>query len=248
MVAAMMRSGFISWVARTLIVSGDDACLVLLSDAMKGTGFDLTQATNIDQAVGVVRDQLLDLVIMDYNTDPDGTLAFCRKMRRDPQTCGVTIVMIGSVQDDREVVNSLWVGADGFIEQPVTDEMLVAQVKCLLRRYAASACSPRAGGSQEPSAVQVGDLLVDPRQYEAYLGGHRLGLTVSEFRILYLLASRPGRTLTRDDILQSMHGTATEVSDRTVDSRVHSLRRKLGDDQKYIETVRSVGYRMASQF
>lgn len=250
MITALMRSGFLSDVASTLIVSTDPERHQTLSETLSGKGFEIQNAGSLKDAEQIVMERLLELVLLDYSSDPEVTVKFCRRIRRDPQTCGMTVVFVGSAVNERDIVKVLWVGADEFIELPADTAVLVARLKSLMRRHAAGACHHDHAHLTTPTTsrprrrFRIGDLHIDPQRYQAYFRSKRLDLTVGEFRILFALAERPGQVLSRETLVQAMHGHESGVNDRAMDSRIYSIRKRLGECGDYIETVYGVGYRL----
>lgn len=243
MKTALMRSGFLSMVAKTLLVSDRSSFQYEVRNALRGQGFDICSVTSLDEADEELRQRLIELVVIHHDSDPEGALALCRRIRRDPLVCGITVVMAGDAVDERDLVKALWVGADEFIEMPVEDPVLVARLKSLMRRQAAGVCETDSGRHRD-SSIRVGELVLDPKSYRSWFAGCALDLTVVEFRIIRLLAGRPGDVVPRDRIVEALHGELATVDQRSIDSRIYSLRKKLGENADYIETVRGAGYRL----
>jgi DNA-binding response OmpR family regulator len=144
--------------------------------------------------------------------------------------------MLTALSEEIDQVTGLEIGADDYITKPFSVRALVARVRALLRRTR--------GEVKAPSLVRVGGLEIDPDKYAVTLNGMPIKFTPNEFKILYLLASRAGQTFTREQLLEDLHGAASSM-DRSVDSHVKNLRRKLetAAGHPMIETVYGIGYR-----
>jgi two-component system phosphate regulon response regulator PhoB len=146
--------------------------------------------------------------------------------------------MLTAKGEEADVVTGLELGADDYVTKPFSTRVLIARIKVALRRQS------RNETEDENSLVQVGQLAIDPLRHEARVAGAAAPLTRTEFRILHLLARRPGRVFTRAQIVQAAQGDNVAVTDRSVDVHIVALRRKLGDAGRYIQTIRGVGYRI----
>jgi len=160
----------------------------------------------------------------------------CRQLRADSRTSTVPIIMLTARAAETDRIVGLEVGADDYVTKPFSPRELVARVRAVLRRAAAP---PVDGGA----VIRRGALLIDKGRHEVLYNGKPLSLTATEFRILEFLASRPGHVLSRDQIINTALGSDAAVTDRTIDVHMTSLRRKLGDGGKQIETVRGFGYK-----
>ena len=161
----------------------------------------------------------------------------CRRIRA---TSDVPILLLTARSGEGDTVIGLDMGADDYVVKPFSPRELMARVRALLRRR-------RADGSEEEALLVAGPLEVEPDAVEARLDGRPLDLTPFEFRILHGLMRRPGRVLSRDELIDALHGDGDPgIFDRTIDVHLGRLRRKLGDDPsrpRFIATVRTVGYK-----
>jgi two-component system alkaline phosphatase synthesis response regulator PhoP len=151
--------------------------------------------------------------------------------------------MLTAKSEESDIVAGLELGADDYITKPFSPKVLVARVRTVLRRRARSTSQ----ASDETQAIQVYDLAIHPGRHEVRVGKTLVELTSSEFRLLWLLARRPGWVLTRNQIVNAIRGEDYPVTDRSVDVHVVGLRKKLGRAGEYIETVRGVGYRFKEE-
>lgn len=165
-------------------------------------------------------------------------LEVCRRIRSDPRTASVPIVMLTAKGEESDIVIGLELGADDYVTKPFSPRVLTARIKSVLRRQATNA------NPSDEKVVSVGNLAIDRSRHEVCVAGAPVSLTHTEFSIALFLAHRPGRVFTRDQIVHGIRGEQVVVTDRSVDVHIVSLRRKLGDAGRYIQTVRGVGYRM----
>jgi two-component system alkaline phosphatase synthesis response regulator PhoP len=164
-------------------------------------------------------------------------LEVCRRLKADPRTRGILIVMLTAKGEEADMVAGLERGADDYIAKPFSPRVLAARIRALLRRG-----DDRRREEQE-TTIEVHELSIHPGRHEATLAGKQLELTYTEFALLLFLAKRPGWAFSRSQIVDAVKGSDYPVTERSVDVQVAGLRRKLGDHGFYVETVRGVGYR-----
>jgi two-component system alkaline phosphatase synthesis response regulator PhoP len=219
---------------KILIIEDDRDIAALLHLHLRDVADHVVLAPDGNIGMQAARDRDWDLIILDLCLPgPDG-LEICRAVRqRDSYT---PILMLTSKSSELDRVLGLELGADDYLTKPFNPREMVARVKAILRR-----ADPALRGSRP---MDVGDLRVDPRRRDAYVGERRLELRPREFDLLAALARDPGVVWSRDDLLSSVWGTDFPGETRTVDVHISELRRKLGDDAPPIETVKGVGYRL----
>jgi two-component system phosphate regulon response regulator PhoB len=179
-------------------------------------------------------------VILDLMLPGVDGLEVCRRLKNDPRTSGVPVIMVTAKGEESDVVTGLELGADDYIVKPFSPKVLMARVKAVLRRGAA-------GESAGSKGVSVGTLELYPGRREARVDGSPVSLTYTEFNMLLLLARRPGWVFTRSQIFQAVRGDRHHVTERSVDVHIRGLRKKLGGAAEYLETVRGVGYRFRDE-
>lgn len=178
-----------------------------------------------------------DLIILDLMLPGLDGLSVCRKLRANPITAEVPIVMLTAKGEESDVVIGLEMGADDYVSKPFSPKELLARIRAVLRR-------PRLGQTQVDNGRRsVGPITIDPERHEVFQNGAPLSLTLAEYRLLSALTSRPGRVFTREQLLEKITGGEAYVIDRNVDVHVRAIRKKLGDDAEFIVTVRGVGYK-----
>jgi len=146
--------------------------------------------------------------------------------------------MLTALGEEADIVAGLELGADDYVTKPFSPRILLARVKATLRR---------AEPDGEDAVLSIHNLAIDTRRYKVSADGHEIVLTSTEFKVLHLLASQPGRVFTRYQIVDGVHGDDYPVTDRSVDVQIVGLRKKLGDAGAFIETVRGIGYRFREE-
>lgn len=223
--------------ARVLIVEDEIDIANLMHFHLTREGYLPQIATSGRLALEAVDQQRPDLVILDIMLpDLDG-LEVCRKVKRDPSTQQIPILMVSARGEESDIVVGLELGAEDYVTKPFSPRILMARVKAVLRRRDTE-------GSKE-ILLASGTLKIDPARHTVELDGKPVELTLSQYRLLYFLASRPGFVRTRDQIVAAVRGEGTVLSSRAIDVHVAALRQKLGDRGELIETVRGVGYRVS---
>ncbi len=217
------------------IIEDDSDIRIVLRLALKGTGLsDVCEASRGDTGLDMVLRERPALVLLDLMLPGLDGLTVCREIRRTPSVSATPIVMLTAKSAEDDIVKGLELGADDYVVKPFSKAVLVARVKAALRRPAA-ANGPRRS---------VGSLVIDSESHSVTVAGAGLSLTRSEFDLLSLLVAHPGRVYTRPQIIAQVQSEDKFVTDRTVDTLMVGLRRKLGTWAKHIETIRGVGYRL----
>lgn len=232
--------------ARILVVDDEPHILEVVRAYLARDGHDVSTAGDGDDALASVRADRPDLVVLDVMLPGRSGFEVLRELRASGSTAAV--VMLTARDDVIDRVAGLEIGADDYVTKPFEPRELVARVGAVLRRTATAGAaadpSPTADRDREPWF----DLEIDRPAREVRRGRDVLPLTRAEFDLVVVLADRPGVTLTREQLGEHVFGEAFDAYDRTIDSHVKNLRRKLGrrpDDGQYVETVRGVGYRGA---
>ena len=222
---------------KALIASDDDALTSVEHSALRQLNFEAVTAHNDDELLDSIREEKPDLVILDAELPGAGALEACRKLREDPDTAGIPIIMVTAANDIPQKVEALEKGADDCVTKPVQVDVLVAHIKAVARRTLPDLPSNR---------LRAGPIDMDLDRWTVSIAGAPVDLTKKEFRLLQVLLEAKGRALTRDFLLQKVwsHATIHGLDTRTVDVHIGRLRRKLGSVGQYIITVRNVGFRI----
>jgi DNA-binding response OmpR family regulator len=222
---------------RTVLVIDDEPELRKLLDYnLSKAGYLVLSAAEGQEGIALAKRQLPDLILLDLMMPGLDGLETCKRLRADPATAAVPLIMLTAKGEEGDRVLGLELGADDYVAKPFGVRELVARVKALLRR------SEGAHASSE--VLKSGKIVVDVGRHQVSAAGKTVELTSTEFRLLQALAQRPGRVLSREDLLSEARGDDATSMDRTVDVHMVSLRRKLGKAGEAIETVRGVGYRL----
>ncbi len=219
-----------------LVVDDEADILQLLQYNLAKDGYRVTCADSGEAALKTAKTQLPDLIILDLMLPGLDGLEVCKRLRADSKTQHIPIIMLTAKGEEADIVTGLELGADDYVTKPFSPRVLAARVKTVLRRKSARPEDAQA-------VLKIHDLLIHPGRHEVLARGQRIDLTNTEFRILHLLARRPGWVFTRYQIINGVQGEDVAVTDRSVDVHIVSLRRKLKECGEYIETIRGVGYR-----
>ena len=223
--------------ARTILVVDDEAEMLRLLDYnLTKAGYLVIGAKSGEEALSAARKHSPDLVILDVMMPGMDGFEVCRRLRADPQTAGLLVLMLTARSEEGDRVVGLELGADDYVAKPFGVKELLARLRALLRRLEEPA--------QAAERIQAGPLSVDATLRRATASGKELALTATEFDLLRALAARRGKVLSREDLIEALRGGDATIIDRTVDVHVASLRRKLGRHGPLVETVRGVGYRL----
>jgi DNA-binding response OmpR family regulator len=217
------------------VVDDEPDILELVSVNLSRANFEVRTFEDVSSFFTFARSKTPDLIILDLMLpDADG-FEVCKELKRDARFSSVPVIMLTAKNEETDKVLGLEIGADDYITKPFSPKELVARVKAVLRR-----------GTQETTGekIEIGDLVLYPEKFEVTVGGKPITLTTTEFKILLLLASQPGRVFTREKILDHLWGREKAVIDRTVDVHVKNLRDKLGKAGKFIRNVRGIGYKL----
>ena len=203
-----------------------------------------------DDALKAARSEALDLIVLDLMLPGLDGLTVCRAIRRGTANQDVPILMLTARDEEHDKILGLESGADDYLTKPFSVRELVARLRALLRRPRLSKMRPVESGSGTPGVITIGDLTVDPGRRQARVRDREIDLTVLEFELLYLLASNRGMVFSRDALVSRVWGGDTFVTERSVDTVVKRVRRKVEEDAanpKYILTVWGTGYKFADQ-
>ncbi|HCK66561.1 MAG TPA: DNA-binding response regulator [Anaerolineae bacterium] len=216
-----------------LVVDDEPKIVRLARDYLEKNNFRVVTAGDGQSALTTARKEKPDLIILDLMLPNIDGREICRILRKESD---VPIIMLTALSEEIDQVTGLEIGADDYITKPFSPRALIARVRALLRRTT--------GDIKTPNVIRIGNLEIDSERYSVTYQNNPIKLTPNEFRLLQLLASHAGQTLTREQILENLHGVSTSF-DRSIDSHIKNLRKKLeqASNKNMIETVYGIGYR-----
>jgi len=222
---------------RVLVVEDEPDISGLLAFHLEREGYQVLRSRNGAEALQLVRARRPDLVLLDLMLPGIDGLEVCRRLRQDPATAALPIVMLTAKGEEVDRVLGLELGADDYIVKPFSPKEVVARVRAVLRRARAPA---------DGAPIVIGRLAIDVARHSVRVDGAPVSLTRKEFDLLRTLAEARGRVLSRELLLDRVWGYAAagEIESRTVDVHVRRLRVKLGREGRHIATVKGVGYRL----
>jgi len=228
-------------IARILLIDDDTALTGILAAALGDEGWTVTSARNGLEGLHRFESDGADLIVLDVLMPEMDCLEVCRRLRRKS---AVPIILLSSRGEEVDRVTGLETGADDYLTKPFSTRELVARIRAIDRRVSPqAAAAPAAMGD---ARVTAGALVLDPPRFDVRWRGQPVTLTRSEFQLLVVLARHRGMVLSRERLLEAARGDDTTVTDRTVDTFIKRLRKKIRDvDAAFdeIETVIGVGYR-----
>ena len=219
---------------QTILVIDDERDLLdLIEYNLKKEGFKVFKAENGEEGISKAKEHRPDLILLDIMMPKMDGLEAVEIMRKDDDLKKTPIIFLTARSDEKTEIDGLNKGGDDYITKPISTTKLVSRIKAVLRRFDDS--------EQTANKLEVHDLEIDKDRYIVLQGGNEFQLPRKEFELLFFLASRKGKVLDRQTLLNKVWGDNIYVVDRTVDVHVRKIREKLGDH--YIETVKGVGYR-----
>jgi DNA-binding response OmpR family regulator len=229
---------------RILVVEDEAKISQIVAAYLRRDGYQVLQAQDGREALDLARAELPDLIVLDLMLPEISGWDVCRELRRNPRTARVPIIMATAREDISDRIVGLELGADDYVVKPYDAKELVARVHAVLRRVTEQR-EVGASGQSTP-VLHRGDLAIDRDRYELRRAGDPISLTRTEFVILATLAAAPGRVFSRMQLLDAVQGEAFEGYERSIDSHVKNLRRKIEIDPRqprYIATMIGVGYK-----
>lgn len=234
---------------RILIIEDEFDIREFLSYNLTKEGYSVSAYENPLEALQNIKISPPDLLLTDWLMPEMDGLDVCKTIKMNKETSNIPIIMITCKSEETDVVTALEIGADDYLIKPFRIKELLVRIKKYLRRNDPMELNTLVHNpvatvtNTEARKIRINGLLIDPDNHTVLLDGQRLHLTFSEFRLLELLASRPGKVFTRNQIIENGFGNDYYVTDRSVDVKIVGLRKKLGKYENMIETIRSVGYK-----
>ena len=224
---------------RVLIVEDEAAIREMLGYALVKEGFKFDEAADVEQARALIARQKPDLILMDWMLPGMSGVDYARRVRSDPRTRDIPIIMITARSDEADKVRGLDTGADDYITKPFSTRELLARVRAILRRSLPE---------QAEAVVSFAGLKLDTETFRVSADEQSVEFSPTEFRLLHFFITHPERVYSRAQLLDQVWGQNVYVEERTIDVHIRRLRKTLepfGYD-RLIQTVRSVGYRFSA--
>jgi two-component system, OmpR family, phosphate regulon response regulator PhoB len=221
--------------ATVLVVEDEPQIQELVAVNLEHIGHKVLRAASAEEAEAAIRNELPDVLVLDWMLPGESGLAFARRLRADERTRDLPILMLTARAMEQDKLAGLEVGADDYLTKPFSPKELAARIKAVLRRRA-----PQLSGD----AVEAEGLRLDPSTKKVRAGDLRVELSPAEFRLLHFLMTHAGRVYTRAQLLDLVWGDHVFIEERTVDVHIRRLRKALeptGHD-RLIDTVRGAGY------
>ena len=217
-----------------LVVDDEEDIRELVAMQLRREGFTARTASDGPEALSLATRLRPSLILLDLMLPGMSGTEVCRRLRAEPATAGIPVIMLTARSEEIDRVVGFEVGADDYVVKPFSTRELVLRVRAVLRRGTAV---------PEGGEVVAGPLRIDAAQHRAWLDQDEIPLTATEFKLLNAFVRRPGKVQTRGGLLQELWGAPPDLDTRTVDTHIKRLREKLGPVGDRIETVRGVGYR-----
>jgi len=218
-----------------LVVDDEQDIRELIAYNLNKEGYQVFIASNGKQAIQKAKEVNPDLIILDVMMPVMDGIEACRVMRAMPEFKHTFMVFLTARSEEYSEIAGFHVGADDYIAKPIKPRALMSRINAILRRNATEAVEEVA------DKLEIADLVVDRDSFMVYRGEEKIVLAKKEFELLYLLASKPNKVFTRDQILKAIWEDSVVVTNRTIDVHIRKLREKIGDN--YVSTVKGVGYK-----
>lgn len=220
---------------KILIVDDEQDLVKLVRFNLEKDGYKVISASNGEDALLLARKERPDLIVLDLMLPGIDGLEVCKKLKTDTELVNIAVIMLTAKGEESDITLGLKLGADDYITKPFSPKELVARVQAVLRRAKTSL--------ETKAYIEIDSLKIDVYKHEVTIKDEVVPLTLTEFKLLHQLASKPGRVFTRDQLLDAVSGPETFVIDRTIDVHIVALRKKLKKYADRLITVRGVGYK-----
>ena len=219
---------------KILVVEDDVALLPIITYNLEKKGFTVKEATNGEDALLFVKEEIPSLAIIDWMIPAPSGLEVCRILRRKKETSSIPIIILSARGEEEDKVRGLDTGADDYITKPFSPNELIARINSLLRR----------SSTQNKQIIEFQDLSMNLNEHKVYRDNKKIHLGPTEYKLLKHLMENPGRVYSREQLLNSVWGHGIFVEVRTVDTHIRRLRKALNKTgaKNYIRTIRAAGY------
>ncbi|MEL6391106.1 MAG: response regulator transcription factor [Bacteroidota bacterium] len=221
---------------KILIVDDEPDIIEFLTYNLEREGYQTISASDGQKGLRLAEQERPDLIILDIMMPEMDGVELCRQLRERDHFKQTIITFLTAREEDYSQIAALDMGGDDYITKPIRPMVLISRIKALLRRRKAANADDDNGGR-----IQAGDLVIDLEKVVVIKDDQTIELAKKEFDLIRLLASKPGKVFTRDEIFNKVWGTDVIVGNRTIDVHIRKLREKIGDH--YIKTVKGIGYK-----
>ena len=222
---------------KVIVIEDEADILEVIEYNLAREGYRVLSARDGEEGLRLVKREMPDLVLLDLMLPGLDGIEVCRKLKEDPITRSIPIIMVTAKGEESDIVLGLGIGADDYVTKPFSPKELMGRSKAVLRR------GPLKEDRGTKERIVRDKVVIDAGRHEVRVDKKPVTLTATEFRLLHFLACHPGRVFTRDQLLNRAIGDGVIVIDRNIDVHIRAVRKKLGSYQNLIETIRGVGYR-----
>ena len=216
-----------------LIIEDDADIAFLVQTQLELAGYLATTCADGEKAIELITKKVFDLYIVDRLLPTKNGLEICRFLRLQPELKEKPIILLTALDQNEDIIQGLDAGADDYITKPFEMNILLARVRAMLRR----------ANKPNTDKIKFEQLEIIPSKFEIKIKQEKIHLTATEWQILVTLIKRPGHVFTREELISKIQGPQIHVTERTMDTHIAGLRKKLGDYSLIIETIRGFGYR-----
>lgn len=222
---------------QTILIIEDERSLIdVLSYNLTKEGFEVVTASDGQEGLQKAQSLIPNLVILDLMLPVIDGLQVCQQLRADPRTRHIKIIMLTARSEEVDEIVGFNMGADDYVTKPFKIKPLIHRIKARLQ--------PPVRETASKDIISLRNLEIDRVNHVVRIDNKEVALTLTEFKLLWTLARQPGRTFSRNELMDSSRGEDANALERTIDVHVRALRYKLGDNAHIIETVRGIGYRL----
>ncbi len=220
---------------KILVVDDEQDLVKLVHYHLEKEGYKVLSAFNGEDALFLIRKERPELIVLDLMLPGIDGLEICKKLKADQAFAHIAIIMLTAKGEEADIIMGLKLGADDYMTKPFSPKELVARIQAVLRRMQSA--------SATNDSIKIDDFVIDLSKHEVTIRNEPIPLTFTEFKLLHQLASKPGRVFTRDQLLDTVSGSESVVTGRSIDVHIASLRKKLKDFSSHIITIRGIGYK-----
>lgn len=222
---------------KVLIVDDEPDILEFLEYNLSRNGFETIRATNGTDALKLADKEIPDLILLDIMMPGMDGVQTCYELRKNEKLKDSLIAFLTARSEEFSEIAGLEAGADDYIQKPIRPRLLLSRIKALMRRKESSRSMQSPG-----NILDFGALKIDPQSYLVTIEGEVITLAKKEFEVIMLLASKPGKVFTREEMFQKVWGYTVPIASRTIDVHISKLREKVGE--RFIKTLKGVGYKL----